>query len=323
MPKWNAWFVLLPVLAAAELSGQTALTTPDIPGIVTGGTPVILVKGGMNSAEGPVAAPDGSLYFTEPSDNKIYRVDADDRITVLFDAKRVDDRNGERWRIPGLAMDRQGRVFAARRAGPGRIGIAIVYPPGEARFVADSYRGQPFAAPNDLSMGQSGGIYFTDPGEGPVRPHAVYYVKPSGEVLLGTDNLESPNGILLSRDEKTLYVVDSRSEYVLAFDVKPDGSLGSRRNFVKLKGVRKNEQGAIDSGIDGLALDSEGDLYAISHDGVEVFNPKGEPLGIISVGTQATNLAFAGKDGRTLYITTHASLFKVRMLAQRYQGRAK
>ena len=48
-----------------------------------------------------------------------------------------------------------------------------------------------------------------------------------------------------------------------------------------------------------------------------------EPLGIISVGTQATNLAFAGKDGKTLYITTHASLFKVRMLAQRYRGRAK
>jgi len=172
-------------------------------------------------------------------------------------------------------------------------------------------------------MGKNGGIYFTDPGDGPVRPHAVYYVKPSGEVLLVTDNLESPNGILLSRDEKTLYVVDSRSEYVLAFDVKPDGTLGSRRNFVKLKGITKNEQGAIDSGIDGLALDSEGDLYAISHDGVEVFNLKGEPLGIISVSTQATNLAFAGKDGKTLYVTTHGSLFKVRMLAQRYRGRAK
>ena len=323
MPKWSAYFVLLSVLAAAKLSGQTALTAPDIPGIVVGGTPVILVKGGLSSAEGPVAAPDGSLYFTEPSDNKIYRVDADDHITVLFDAKRVDDRNGERWRLPALAMDRQGRIFACRRAGPGKIGIAIVYPAGEAKFVAESYQGKPFSAPNDLTLGKNGGIYFTDPGDGPNRPHAVYHVKPSGEVLLVTDNLESPNGILLSRDEKTLYVVDGRSEYVLAFDVQPDGTLGSRRNFVKLKGVRKNEQGAIDSGIDGLALDSQGDLYAISHAGVEVFNVKGEPLGIIPLSTQATNLAFAGKDGKTLYITTHGSLFKVRMLAERYRGRAK
>ena len=85
MSNWSACLVLLLVLAASALSGQTALTTPDIPGIVAGGTPVILVKAGLNSAEGPVAAPDGSLYFTEPSDNKIYRVDADDNITVLFD----------------------------------------------------------------------------------------------------------------------------------------------------------------------------------------------------------------------------------------------
>jgi gluconolactonase len=290
---------------------------------VAGGTPVILVKDGLHSAEGPVAAPDGSLYFTEPSDNRIYRVDADDHVTVLFDAGRIDDRKGERWRIPALAMDRRDRIFAARRAGRGKIGIAIVYPAGEARFVAESYRGKPFTAPNDLTMGQNGAIYFTDPGEGQDRPHAVYYVKPSGEVLLGTDNLESPNGILLSRDEKTLYVVDSSSEYVLAFDVHPDGTLGSRRNFVKLKGVERNGQGVIDSGIDGLALDSAGDLYAISHAGVEVFNVRGEPLGIMPVGTQATNLAFAGTDGKTLYITTHGSLLKVRMLAQRYQERAK
>ena len=68
MPKWTARLVLLSVLAASELSGQSALTTPDIPGIAAGGTPVILVKAGLNSAEGPIAAPDGSLYFTGPSD---------------------------------------------------------------------------------------------------------------------------------------------------------------------------------------------------------------------------------------------------------------
>jgi gluconolactonase len=323
MSNCHACSLLLSVLAASGLSGQTALTTPDIPGIVAGGTPVILVKAGMNSAEGPIAAPDGSLYFSEPSDNKIYRVDADDKITVLFDAKRVDDRNGERWRLPALAMDRQGRIFACRRAGPGKIGIAIVYPASEARFVALSYQGKPFSAPNDLTLGKNGAIYFTDPGDGPDHPHAVYYVKPSGDVLLATDNLGRPNGILLSRDEKILYVADTLSEYIFAFDVKPDGTLGARRNFARLKGIKKDERGVIDSGIDGLALDSQGNLYAISQDGVEVFNVKGEWLGMISVGVKATNLAFAGKDGKTLYVTTHGSLYKVRMLAQRYSERAK
>lgn len=320
----NACLVLLAVHPVCALYGQTAaVTLAGIPGIVAPGTPVVLVKGGYHSSEGPMAAPDGSLYFSEPSDNRIYHVDADDNITVLFDAKRVDDEKGERWRLPALAMDKQGRIFACRRAGPGKIGIAIVYPESEARFVALSHQGKPFVAPNDLAMGKNGAIYFTDPGTGPERPHAVYFVKPSGDVLLATDNLERPNGILLSRDEKTLYVVDTPSEYVYAFDVKPDGTLGPRTNFARLQGIRKNDQGAIDSGIDGIALDNDGNLYAISYAGVEVFNVKGEPLGIMNIGTKAQNLAFAGKDGKTLYITAHGSLLKIRMLAQGYRERAK
>jgi gluconolactonase len=325
MRKWNACLVLLAVRWAGGLSGQTPppVTLAGIPGIVAPGTPVIVIKSGYNSSEGPMAAPDGSLYFSEPSDNKIYHVDADDHITVLFDAKRVDDEKGERWRLPALAMDRQGRIFACRRAGPGKIGIAIVYPEKEARFIALSYRGKPFVAPNDLAMGQHGAIYFTDPGTGPDRPHAVYLVRPSGEVLLASDNLEKPNGILLSRDEKTLYVVDTPSEYVYAFEVRADGTLGPRTNFTRLKGIKKNEQGVIDSGIDGIALDNDGNLYAITHAGIEVFNVKGEPLGLMNIGTKAQNLAFAGKDGKTLYITAHGSLLRVQMLVAGFRERAK
>jgi len=261
--------------------------------------------------------------FQRASDNKIYRVDADDHITVLFDAGRVDDRNGERWRLPALAMDGRGRIFACRRAGPGKIGIAIVYPAGDAKFVADSYRGKTLFRAQRPHPGEERRDLFHrsrrwagSPSCGLLR-QAVRRGSPGhGRPRQSQRDSAQPR-------RKTLYVVDSRSEYVLAFDVKPDGTLGSRRNFLKLKGVRKNEQGVIDSGIDGMALDSQGNIYAISHDGVEVFNLKGEPLGVISVGTQATNLAFAGKDGKTLYITTHESLFKVHMLAERYRGRAK
>jgi gluconolactonase len=324
MRKWNACLVLLVLHSVGALSAQTApVTLAGIPGIVAPGIPVILLKAGYNSSEGPMAAPDGSLYFSEPSDNKIYHVDADDNITVFFDAKRVDDEKGERWRLPALAMDKQGRIFACRRAGPGKIGIAIVCPESEAHFIALSYRGKPFVAPNDLAMGQNGAIYFTDPGTGPDRPHAVYLVRPSGEVLLATDNLERPNGILLSRDEKTLYVVDTPAPYVYAFAVKPDGTLGPRTNFATLKGVKKNDQGAIDSGIDGIALDNDGNLYVITWAGLEVFNVKGEPLGVMEIGAKAQNLAFAGKDGHTLYVTAHGSLLKIHMLAQGFRERAK
>jgi len=324
MRKGNACLVLTAIQLACAISGWSApVTLTGIPGIVAPGTPVIIVKSGYNSSEGPMAAPDGTLYFSEPSDNKIYHVDADDNITVFFDAKRVDDEKGERWRLPALAMDKQGRIFACRRAGPGKAGIAIVYPDNEARFIALSFNGKPFVAPNDLALGQNGAIYFTDPGQGTDRPHAVYLVRASGEVLLATDNLEKPNGILLSRDEKTLYVVDTPSEFVYSFAVKPDGTLGPRTNFARLKGVRKNAQGVIDSGIDGIALDSKGNLYCITWAGLEVFDVTGEPLGTMEIGAKAQNLAFAGKDGKTLYVTAHGSLLKIRMLTPGFRERAK
>jgi gluconolactonase len=313
--------------AGAPAPPGDAIVTTAIPGVVAAGTPLTLIRAGMTSSEGPVAAPDGSVYFSEPSISRVYRVDADDRFTVLFDPQRADDPAGERWRLPALAVNRKGTVFACRRAGA-HIGIAIIYPADQAKFIAESYHGMPFIAPNDLSLAKDGGIYFTDPGEGPQRAHAIYYVKPSGEVILATDNLGGPNGLVLSRDEKTLFAVDSQSEYFYAYDVQPDHTLQNRRNFARLQGIVQTDKG-MNNGIDGMIIDNEGRLYVISNAGIEVFDPQGHALGIIALPIKAQNLAFAGKDGRTLYIVGHSktardgNLYKVRMLAQRYTGRAK
>ena len=328
MRYWRLPFVLTVVLlagavaSAADAPGPVAM--PGIPGVVAAGMPVTLIKGGMTSSEGPVAAADGSLYFAEPAVSKIYRVDAEDNITVVFDAKHPDNPAGERWRLPALAMDGKGTIYACRRAGP-QIGIAIVYPAEQAKFVAETYQGKPFGAPNDLTMAKDGGIYFTDPGtaeQGAQRAHYVYYVKPSGEVVRAIENLDRPNGIVLSPDEKTLYVVDSSSETILAFDVQADGAVQNRRNFAPLKGVTKTAKG-MDNGIDGMAIDSDGRVYAISNAGIEVFTAKGEAVGVIPVPVKAQNLAFGGKDGKTLYIVGMGNLYKVGMLAQKYGGRAK
>ena len=170
-----------------------------------------------------------------------------------------------------------------------------------------------------------GGVYFTDPGspdQGAERPHHIYYVNPSGAVIVGTDNLGRPNGLVLSRDEKILYAVDSTSEFVFAFDVLADGALGNRREFGRLKGIVKNDKG-MTNGIDGMTIDNDGRVYAISMAGIEVFAPNGDNLGVIPVPVKAQNLAFGGKDGRTLYIVGHGNLYRVSTLARKYVGRAK
>jgi gluconolactonase len=304
--------------------GKAGLVATDLPGVTAAGSPSVLLRSGMTSSEGAVAAPDGGVYFTEPSVNKIYKVAPDDAITVLFDPHKIDDVSGERWRLPALAVDAKGVVYACRRANT-QIGIAIVYPFDQARFIATSCNGVPFNAPNDLALSKTGGIYFTDPGspdQGVQRAHHIYYIKPSGEVIVGTDNLGRPNGLVLSRDETILYAVDSTSEYVFAFDVMPDGSLGNRKAFGHLTGIVKTDKG-MTNGIDGMTIDNDGRVYAISMGGVEVFAPNGENLGTIPVPVKAQNLAFGGLDGRTLYIVGHGNLYKVRTLARKYAGRAK
>lgn len=300
------------------------VVTANIPGVTVAGSPVTILKTGMTSSEGAVAAPDGGLYFTEPSVNCIYKVGVDDTITVLFDPHKVDDAKGERWRLPALGVDAKGVIYACRRA-KDQIGVAIVYPIEKARFIATSYKGVPFNAPNDLVVARDGGIYFTEPGsgdQGAQRPHHIFYIKPTGEVIVATDKLGRPNGLALSPNEKSLYAVDSESEYVWAFDVMPDHSLANRRQFGHLRGIEHTDRGMINH-VDGMTIDNDGRVYATSAAGVEVFAPSGENLGVIPTPINPQNLAFAGKDGRTLYMVGHGNLFKVATLASKVVGRAK
>src|SRR5262249_17461272 len=152
---------------------------------------------------------------------------------------------------------------------------------------------------------KKGGVYFTDPantapGTTPTLPPAVYYIPPGGKAVKIADGIEFPNGVLLSRDEKTLYVNNTRGEYLLAFDIKPDGTVSNRRNFAKYEGVTSNN-GQFTSGADGLAIDMEGRLYAATSTGVQVFSPQGQHLGTIPLSRPPQNLAFAGPEKKTLY----------------------
>jgi hypothetical protein len=128
---------------------------------------------------------------------------------------------------------------------------------------------------------------------------------------------------------------DKDGEYLLAFDVKADGTLTNRRNFAKYKSVKqsgsKDPLLAEDNGADGLAIDAGGRVYVATNVGIEVFSPKGQYLGAIPAiwGGETFNLkkpqniAFAGPDKKTLYMVGAGAVFKVQTLAQGVKGRAK
>jgi gluconolactonase len=301
----------------------TETVAPNIPGVIAGGTKVEVIKDGFQGTEGAIALPDGSLIFTEPAASRITKIDKNNNVSTF-----LDNTNGSN----GLAFDSKGRLISTQTT-KGQARVGIIYPKGSEKALADNFDGQSLSRPNDLVVDRKGGVYFTDRGQGALPP-AVYYIPPGGKTIRIADGMAGVNGIQLSPDEKTLYVNDTRGEYMVAFDVRPDGTVQNRRNFLRYEGVTKAAPGVVttlpnglDSGADGLAIDSEGRLYVASHsrtlNGVQVYSPQGQYLGIIPVSRFMNNLAFAGPDKKTLYIVAGGAAFKVQMLAQGIQSRVK
>jgi len=299
----------------------TDTVAPDIPGVVKAGTKVIVIKDDFQGTEGPIALPDATVAFTEGGANRITRIDKDGKVSVY-----LDNTNGSN----ALAFDSKGRLVSVQR-GPAHVQIGIIGPKGSEATLADNFEGNP----NDLVVTKNDGIYFTVPGplsEAQARGKApsatpfvpaVYHIAPnSGRAVKVAEGITNPNGIQLSPDERTIYVNDTRGEYLIAMDVQPNGTLGPKRDFARYEGVQRDAQG-IASGADGLAVDSDGRVYAATAIGVQVFSAKGQHLGTIPLSRPPQNLAFAGPDKKTLYIVGRNAAWKIQMLSSGYKGRAK
>lgn len=314
------------VLAAAlTLTTLSALAqeavTPAIPGVVNAGTRIELIKDGFKGTEGPIPAPDGSVLFTENQNARVIRI-APDGSTSVF----LDNTNG----VNALAYAPNGDLVAVQTLDPK---VGVILPAGNARTLAAKVEGGlNLGRPNDLVVDRKGFVYFTDSGVNPnadpkpdltrIAKPAVYRISPEFAVERLANDITRPNGIQLSPDEKTLYVANTAGEHVLAYDIAANGKLGTKREFAKLEGFRQTDNGPT-SGADGLAVDAEGRLYVASNAGVQVFTPKGEPLGVIALPKRPQNLAFAGPGKKTLYVVGSGSAWRIPVLTAGYAGRAK
>ncbi len=290
--------------------------TPNIPGVVTGGTRVELLTDQLNGTEGPVALPDGTLLFTQGGARQLTRIDKNGKLSTFL----------ENIQSGGLGFDAKGRLIANDNT-QGKQGIYIVYPKGAEKTLIDR-KTHGFDQSNDIVVDKKGGVYFTQPEQANVG-----YIFPDGKGMrIVAERITRPNGITMSPDEKVLYVNDSRGEYLLAYDVQPDGSLTNRRNFTRYHQVNTSAAGGdvgpslrykVTSCADGLAVDKEGRVYNAGCNGIQVYSPQGKHLGTIPTARQIQNLAFAGPDKKTLYLVGRGGAWKVETLTQGYSGRAK
>jgi len=280
----------------------TALPAQDaIKGLGPTG-PVKKVSTGHDFTEGPASDKAGNLYFTDIPKEKIHKIDTDGNVTVFVD--KSNHANGLMFNGKGelVACEMDGQIVAWSADGKTR------------RMVAPTHDAKRFNAPNDLVVDQAGGVYFTDPAfrapkELPQGKTAVYYGDAEGKVTRLIDDLPNPNGVILSPDEKTLYVIPSGQAEMMTYPVEGPGKIGKGKVFCTLAQAEGKKAG----GGDGLTIDTKGNLYITSALGLQVFAPDGKPLGVIKFPEQPSNATFGGKDMKTLFVTARTSVYSVPM----------
>ena len=213
----------------------------------------------------------------------------------------------------GLTFDSKGRLVLAEH---GDRRIAVLTEGGGKMTVADRFDGKRLNSPNDVVVHSSGAIYFTDPIYGlpkgekdPSREIdfcGVYRIDPDGKVAVISKEIERPNGIALSPDEKTLFVANSHKGKfnIYSFPLAEDGTAGAMKLFFdanKLEGKGST---------DGLKTDAAGNVWSTGPGGLLVISKEGKLLGRVLTHQPTANVAFGGKDGKTVFLTANDRIMR-------------
>jgi sugar lactone lactonase YvrE len=325
--------LLLGGMAAAQNDREFPQPTPEkqvtvtaIPGVIAAGAQWKLIWQGPDNADGIVATPDGGLLFAQEQPSTVGKLDANDKFSIFA---RGTHGTG------ALGFDSKGRLIGVERtcSDPGgnpeqchEAAQLIVITPTGIQPLASEYNGKTFWRMGELVCDSKGGVYFSD-------DNGTYFMNAAGKVSLVADRKTvRTNGMMLSRDEKTLYLTNGGT--VVAFDVRPDGTTANQREFAKLQGGNG----------DGMAIDAEGRLYVTAGNaGIQVFSTEGKYLGTIPLPRSASSVAFGGPGKKVLYgkgagmigpdgkeyrtapgeRNNAKAIYKIDMIAQGFTGRAK
>jgi sugar lactone lactonase YvrE/enterochelin esterase-like enzyme len=279
-----------PIKASAGGSGDRQFVTQ----ILDPGHDWEIAAQGYKFTEGPAVAPDGSIYFCDAGDSKIYRIDPDNTVT-LFKANSGG--------ASGLMFRADGTLLAAEAA---RKRVVSYAKDGALSVLAQG------VAPNDLAVTTAGIVYFTETGN-----QRVWMIDPKKGKRVVFDrendgNMLMPNGVRLLPDESGLVVADTESRVAWSFRFLPDGSLIAGEPFYHLEIPDDVAQGPLRSGADGLTFDDQGYAYFATKLGVQICDQPGRVVGVIRRpgNDDISNLVFGGPDMQTLYATAGGTVYR-------------
>jgi len=264
-------------------------------GVTAAGATLVELADGFQFTEGPTPDAQGNVYFTDLRANQIHRWSTDGRLSVY--------RNNTGG-ANGLFFDRDGNLLACEGE---RGRITATDAEGNVTVLADQYNNTRLNKTNDLWIDPKSGVYFSDPAYGGAKvvqdgEHAYYITPDRSRVARVIDDMVRPNGLIGTRDGRTLYVTDAGSRETYRYTINDDGTLSNKTLFVSV-------------GSDGMTMDTEGNVY-LTEDGVLVFDPAGKLIERIPVPNRPTNVCFAGSDRKTLFITARSSVYSIHMRVQ-------
>lgn len=285
--KWISLAALVPLVWAGRCGAQNA-------GVAATGAKVEKLAGGFAFTEGPAADPNGDIYFSDIPNNRIHK--------WAVEAGKLSTFREDSGGSNGLYFDKKGNLLACE--GGGRRLVSIC-PKCKVTVLAEAYEGKKFNSLNDLWIDPKGGVYFTDPRYGnrdgmEQDGEHVYYLTPDRKKVLRVINdMVRPNGVIGTRNGKTLYVADHGDKKTFVYTINKDGTLSNKKLFAP-------------EGSDGMTIDSQGNIY-LTTNAVAVYNKEGRKIETIEVPEGPANVTFGGKDKQTLFITARTSLYAIRM----------
>jgi len=311
--------------AQSPKSGPAGLATivnhdPRFDALVPKGAKLEKIANGFIWVEGPVwDKKERALVFSDIPTNTVYRWREGEGVKPFLKPSGYSGTVPFAGKEPGsngLTFDASGRLVLCKH---GDRQIARLEADGTLTVLADRYNGHRINSPNDLVFNSNGDLYFTDPPFGlpkafddpdkaPVQ--GVYRVSRDGKLMLLIADINAPNGIAFSPDEKTLYIsdVDPKRAAWLAYDVKSDGTVTNGRVFFDATRWRRDPF----FGPDGFKVDQNGNLFGARPGGISVIAPDGTHLGDIETGQPTSNVAW-GEDGSTLFVTGGSSVYRIRL----------
>jgi gluconolactonase len=290
---------------------EASTTAISMATIVSADAKVKELATGFQFLEGPIwDTTNKRLLFSEVMANKLHQWTADAGVRLYLEPS---------WYAGGNTFDLQENLISCQG---GARQIARILPDKTMEVITNTYQGKKFNSPNDVVVKSDGTIWFTDPDYGLLAAygdkanehkeldafHIFKYDPKTKETVSVSATLSKPNGLVFSKDETQLFVGNSEEgdRKLIVFEVTKTNTL---TNMKVLSSIESTTWG-----IDGLKMDSKGNLYAACGDGVNVFTSKGKFIGKIATNFEVTNLCFGGEDRKTLFLTGHESLYAVPVL---------